>query len=116
MNRKILGLATVAALAFVAGCEIATKTDVEGPVAACKPAGPAIAACVENAECCSYACIDGLCQEGTTPGTMCRTTNDCGTWYDPLTYAGGQMLCKSGQCQYPTPAINYCRDMGDVCS
>src|SRR5512138_969119 len=103
MNRKILGLATVAALAFVAGCEIATKTDVEGPVAACKPSGPALAACTQNVECCSYACIDGYCEAGTTPGAMCRTTNDCGS-YSPPTSLGGPMLCKAGQCASILPA------------
>lgn len=109
MNRKILGI--LCALATVAGCDLATKTDWEGPVAGCKPAGPTPTACVENAECCSYACIGGTCEAGTTPGTVCATTNDCGYYYPPTT-TGGQMLCKGGHCAWPAT----CRDVADVCS
>ena len=77
MTRKFLRL--LCALATVAGCDLATKTDWEGPVAACKSAGPTPAACVENSECCSYACVSGVCAPGETLGAVCQTTYDCGT-------------------------------------
>lgn len=108
MNRKILGL--LSALALAAGCDIATKTDWQGPVSSCKPAGPTPAACVSNAECCSYACKNGVCAANTVVGGTCRTTNDCGAPSTSFT----QMTCKSGSC---TPTVaGVCRDNADVCT
>lgn len=104
MNRKILGV--TAALALAAGCEFAEKTEWEGPIAQCRTAG---AACTENAECCSYGCELGLCQENPVLGGVCKTTDDCG--YSSAT----QMLCKSGSCSVPVGPY-YCRDDADVCN
>jgi hypothetical protein len=106
MNRTLPGL--LAVLALATGCEFATSTSHDGPISACKPAGPTPAACSANAECCSYGCVAGVCARGDQPGSVCSTTFDCGT--APGTYA--PMLCKSGRCANPIP---YCRDLGDVC-
>jgi hypothetical protein len=104
MNYKILGL--LASLALAAGCDLAKKTTYEGPIDQCRTAG---GACTENAECCSYGCDAGACVPGTHEGTVCRTSNDCGT----PDYSFTQMLCKSGSCSVPLP---YCRDDADVCT
>ena len=106
MNRTLHGL--LAVLALATGCEFATSTSHDGPISACKPAGPTPAACTVNAECCSYGCVAGVCARGDQPGSVCATTSDCGT--APGTYT--PMLCKSGGCAVPNP---YCRDLGDVC-
>jgi hypothetical protein len=106
MNRKIQGL--LAVLALSTGCEFAKTTSHDGPIAQCKPAGPAPVACTANAECCSYGCVAGVCARGDQLGSVCKTTSDCGT--APGTYT--PMLCKSGRCATPVP---YCRDLGDVC-
>lgn len=95
MNRKILGLIT--ALAFVAGCEFAKKTDWEGPGPTCVSAS---GACTENADCCSYGCAFGVCAPSTLEGGVCTTTDDC-----------SGMLCKSGHCS----STAICRDNADVC-
>ena len=107
MNRKIQAL--LAVLALATGCEFATSTTYDGPIASCKPAGPTPAACSVNAECCSYGCVAGVCARGDQLGSVCKTTYDCGT--APGTWTS--MLCKSGVCATPVP---YCRDLGDVCN
>lgn len=106
MNRKILGL--LASLALAAGCELAKKTTYEGPIEQCRPTVPA-SACTENAECCSYGCVQGQCVAGNHLGTVCKNTNDCGV-LDILT---GQMTCKSGACVATTATV--CRDDADIC-
>lgn len=108
MNRKILGL--LAAIALVAGCEVAKKTTYDGPIAQCRSTVPA-SACTENAECCSYGCVGGFCKAGDHIGTVCATTNDCGY---PDGFSFTQMTCKAGNCAATT--IGMCRDDADVCA
>lgn len=110
MNRKILGL--TAALTLAAGCEFAEKTEVDVPGGACLSAVPGPAACTENAQCCSYACVGGACAAGDFLGAVCRTTNDCADYLNPTTSTYEDMICKSGRCADPVP---FCRDLGDVC-
>jgi len=103
MNRKIQGL--LAALALAAGCEYASKTTYDGPIAQCKPV---TAACTGNSECCSYGCVGGYCEPGDVEGAVCKNTTDCGYPFGSF----AQMTCKSAHCS--TTAT--CRDDADVCS
>lgn len=105
MNRKILGLTL--ALGLAAGCEFAKKTTYDGPGPQCRTVG---AACTENADCCSYGCVAGVCAPGDHAGAVCATTNDCG--YPDFSYT--QMTCKSGSCTETT--FSTCRDDADVCT
>lgn len=112
MNRKILGLTL--ALGLAAGCEFAEKTTYDGPIEQCRPTVTATggsSACTENAECCSYGCVAGVCAPGDHVGSVCATTNDCGL-PDVAPYT--QMTCKSGTCVATTAGLR--RDDGDVCS
>jgi hypothetical protein len=88
-----LALALAALLA--AACQ---KDTITAPDASCRPTG---AACGENADCCSYGCIQGTCMRNPLEDGMCRNTDDCGF----------PRVCVANHC---TSEVQ-CRVDGDTC-
>lgn len=89
-----LALALSAVLA--AACQQDTITS---PDASCRPTGEA---CGENADCCSYGCVQGVCMRNPLEGGMCRNSDDCGF----------PRVCVANHC---TSEVQ-CRVDGDTCS
>lgn len=88
-----LALALSALLA--AACQQDTMT---APEASCRPTGTA---CGENADCCSYGCVQGTCMRNPLEGGMCKNSDDC-------TYP---RVCVANHC---TSEVQ-CRVDGDTC-
>jgi len=88
-------LAVALAALLGAACQ---KDTITAPDASCRPTG---AVCGENADCCSYGCIQGTCMRNPLEDGMCRNTDDCGF----------PRVCVANHC---TSEVQ-CRVDGDTC-
>ncbi|WP_242361909.1 MULTISPECIES: Ig-like domain-containing protein [Anaeromyxobacter] len=88
-------LAVALAALLAAACQQDTITS---PDASCRPTGTA---CGENADCCSYGCVQGTCMRNPLEGGMCRNSDDCGY----------PRVCVASHC---TSEVQ-CRVDGDTC-
>lgn len=93
-------LALASLLALVAACRIKGDPATDAAAATCAPVSHT---CSTHADCCSFACVQGLCVANTQPGGICRSSDDC-------TYT---MACDAGQCR---PGLVCLPTFGDVCT
>jgi hypothetical protein len=106
MRTTTLALAILASLAL-ASCRIKQDPTFDATSAACVGVGQA---CGDHPDCCSYACVMGVCIANQTAGGACRNSDDCNY----------TMTCVSGRCQtgytcQPTVG-DRCASNNDCCS
>lgn len=91
-------------LAFVlglvlAGCRVKSDPTFDAVSATCAAVPHA---CSAHAECCSYACLNGVCIANTVAGGPCQTSDDCDY----------TLTCVQGGCQ---PGFTCLPSFGDTC-
>ncbi len=95
MRPSTTKLAVALSAVLAAACQQDTIT---APEASCRPTG---ATCGENADCCSYGCVQGTCLRNPLEDGMCRNTDDCAF----------PRVCVANRC---TSEVQ-CRVDGDTC-
>lgn len=99
-DRTMRTLSLVSLLVVLAACRFESARSTDAASATC---APTTHACRDHADCCSYACLSGVCVANTAAGGICRTSDDC-------VYTLG---CDAGRC---TPGLVCLPTLGDACT
>lgn len=103
---RTLALASLLALA-VSGCRLKGDPSYESIAATC---APVTHACSDHSQCCSFACVSGVCVANALPGGVCRSSDDCAY---TLTCVQGR--CQTGYTCSPSPG-DVCASNNECCS
>ncbi len=96
---RTLALALLLGVA-VSGCRIKKDPTYDAAAATCAPVARA---CLNHSQCCSYACVEGVCIANSTAGGLCKTSDDCNY----------TLTCVSGRC---VPGYTCQPTAGDTCT